>query len=148
MLKDFNSVIFSLVLQSRSLLLWPFFLDGKKAKRALNLFAKVMFEVGTWGIRGMITLGQCKGLPVTLVLCTIPEAFLLFFCFPPTGIKMAVRNVLVTGCSSGIGLALAVRLARDELKRFRGKANWSPERVLRSTSYSEKERKPSLTWPE
>lgn len=34
---------------------------------------------------------------------------------------MAVRNVLVTGCSSGIGLALAVRLARDELKRFRGK---------------------------
>ncbi|XP_034997087.1 retinol dehydrogenase 8 [Zootoca vivipara] len=32
---------------------------------------------------------------------------------------MAVRNVLVTGCSSGIGLALAVRLARDELKRFR-----------------------------
>ncbi|KAH0628761.1 hypothetical protein JD844_010256, partial [Phrynosoma platyrhinos] len=33
--------------------------------------------------------------------------------------NMAVRNVLVTGCSSGIGLALAVRLARDELKRFR-----------------------------
>lgn len=33
---------------------------------------------------------------------------------------MAVRNVLVTGCSSGIGLALAVRLAKDELKRFRG----------------------------
>lgn len=33
---------------------------------------------------------------------------------------MAVRNILVTGCSSGIGLALAVRLARDELKRFRG----------------------------
>uniref|UniRef100_A0A8C6XEE9 Retinol dehydrogenase 8-like n=1 Tax=Naja naja TaxID=35670 RepID=A0A8C6XEE9_NAJNA len=32
---------------------------------------------------------------------------------------MAVRNVLLTGCSSGIGLALAVRLARDELKRFR-----------------------------
>ncbi|XP_061495535.1 retinol dehydrogenase 8-like isoform X3 [Rhineura floridana] len=31
---------------------------------------------------------------------------------------MAVRNVLVTGCSSGIGLALALRLARDELKRF------------------------------
>nr|XP_020647308.1 retinol dehydrogenase 8-like [Pogona vitticeps]XP_020647309.1 retinol dehydrogenase 8-like [Pogona vitticeps]XP_020647310.1 retinol dehydrogenase 8-like [Pogona vitticeps]XP_020647311.1 retinol dehydrogenase 8-like [Pogona vitticeps] len=32
---------------------------------------------------------------------------------------MAARNVLVTGCSSGIGLALALRLARDELKRFR-----------------------------
>ncbi|KAJ6657681.1 hypothetical protein lerEdw1_002182, partial [Lerista edwardsae] len=35
------------------------------------------------------------------------------------GSRMAVRNILVTGCSSGIGLALAVRLARDELKRFR-----------------------------
>ncbi|XP_077185978.1 retinol dehydrogenase 8-like isoform X2 [Paroedura picta] len=32
---------------------------------------------------------------------------------------MAVRNVLLTGCSSGIGRALAVRLARDGLKRFR-----------------------------
>ncbi|MGH0171845.1 UNVERIFIED_CONTAM: hypothetical protein FKN15_061782 [Acipenser sinensis] len=32
---------------------------------------------------------------------------------------MACRNVLVTGCSSGIGLAVAVRLAKDELKRFR-----------------------------
>nr|XP_056719531.1 retinol dehydrogenase 8-like [Euleptes europaea] len=32
---------------------------------------------------------------------------------------MAVRNVLLTGCSSGIGRALALRLARDELKRFR-----------------------------
>nr|XP_006124832.1 retinol dehydrogenase 8 [Pelodiscus sinensis] len=32
---------------------------------------------------------------------------------------MSCRNVLLTGCSSGIGLALAVRLARDELKRFR-----------------------------
>ncbi|XP_039371002.1 retinol dehydrogenase 8-like [Mauremys reevesii] len=32
---------------------------------------------------------------------------------------MSCRNVLLTGCSSGIGLALAVRLAKDELKRFR-----------------------------
>uniref|UniRef100_A0ACB8EMM6 Uncharacterized protein n=1 Tax=Sphaerodactylus townsendi TaxID=933632 RepID=A0ACB8EMM6_9SAUR len=32
---------------------------------------------------------------------------------------MAARNVLLTGCSSGIGRALAVRLAKDELKRFR-----------------------------
>lgn len=33
---------------------------------------------------------------------------------------MAPRTVLITGCSSGIGLALAVRLARDKQRRFRG----------------------------
>lgn len=33
---------------------------------------------------------------------------------------MAARRVLVTGCSSGIGLAVAARLARDELRRFKG----------------------------
>ncbi|XP_029014702.1 retinol dehydrogenase 8 [Betta splendens] len=32
---------------------------------------------------------------------------------------MGTRRVLVTGCSSGIGLAVAVRLAQDELKRFK-----------------------------
>ncbi|XP_024127545.1 retinol dehydrogenase 8 isoform X2 [Oryzias melastigma] len=31
---------------------------------------------------------------------------------------MGTRRVLVTGCSSGIGLAVAVRLANDELRRF------------------------------
>jgi len=34
---------------------------------------------------------------------------------------MGTRKVLVTGCSSGIGLALAVRLAKDKLRRFKGK---------------------------
>ncbi|XP_058234120.1 retinol dehydrogenase 8 [Hemibagrus wyckioides] len=32
---------------------------------------------------------------------------------------METRRVLVTGCSFGIGLAVAVRLAKDELKRFK-----------------------------
>ncbi|XP_069004605.1 retinol dehydrogenase 8 [Embiotoca jacksoni] len=32
---------------------------------------------------------------------------------------MGTRRVLVTGCSSGIGLAVAVRLAKDELRRFK-----------------------------
>lgn len=32
----------------------------------------------------------------------------------------APRVVLVTGCSSGIGLALAVRLAQDPQQRFHG----------------------------
>ncbi|XP_052658397.1 retinol dehydrogenase 8-like isoform X3 [Harpia harpyja] len=32
---------------------------------------------------------------------------------------MARRNVLITGCSSGIGLALAVKMAKDEQKRFK-----------------------------
>ncbi|KAM6957084.1 LOW QUALITY PROTEIN: retinol dehydrogenase 8 [Aplochiton taeniatus] len=32
---------------------------------------------------------------------------------------MATSKVLVTGCSSGIGLAVAARLAKDERKRFR-----------------------------
>ncbi|XP_041634546.1 retinol dehydrogenase 8 [Cheilinus undulatus] len=32
---------------------------------------------------------------------------------------MGTRRVLVTGCSSGIGLAVAARLAKDELKRFK-----------------------------
>uniref|UniRef100_A0A674IU03 Retinol dehydrogenase n=1 Tax=Terrapene triunguis TaxID=2587831 RepID=A0A674IU03_9SAUR len=32
---------------------------------------------------------------------------------------MAQKTVLITGCSSGIGLALAVKMARDEQKRFK-----------------------------
>ncbi|CAK6971147.1 retinol dehydrogenase 8 [Scomber scombrus] len=32
---------------------------------------------------------------------------------------MGTRRVLVTGCSSGIGLAVAARLAKDELRRFK-----------------------------
>ncbi|XP_069823801.1 retinol dehydrogenase 8-like [Dendropsophus ebraccatus] len=32
---------------------------------------------------------------------------------------MVLKNVLVTGCSSGIGLAIAARLAKDEQKRFK-----------------------------
>ncbi|XP_077309024.1 retinol dehydrogenase 8-like [Lithobates pipiens] len=32
---------------------------------------------------------------------------------------MAMKNVLVTGCSSGIGLAIAARLAKDDQKRFK-----------------------------
>lgn len=31
------------------------------------------------------------------------------------------RVVLITGCSSGIGLAIAVMLARDQMKRYYGK---------------------------
>lgn len=34
---------------------------------------------------------------------------------------MTQKVVLITGCSSGIGLALAVRIAKDEKKRFMGK---------------------------
>lgn len=34
--------------------------------------------------------------------------------------RMARRNVLITGCSSGIGFALAVKMAKDEQKRFKG----------------------------
>ncbi|XP_072275972.1 retinol dehydrogenase 8-like [Pyxicephalus adspersus] len=32
---------------------------------------------------------------------------------------MAMKNVLITGCSSGIGLAIAARLAKDDQKRFK-----------------------------
>ncbi|XP_043550882.1 retinol dehydrogenase 8-like [Chiloscyllium plagiosum] len=32
---------------------------------------------------------------------------------------MSPRTVVITGCSSGIGLALAVKLAKDQLKRFK-----------------------------
>ncbi|XP_043940800.1 retinol dehydrogenase 8-like isoform X1 [Protopterus annectens] len=32
---------------------------------------------------------------------------------------MAQKTVLITGCSSGIGLSLAVKMAKDEQKRFR-----------------------------
>lgn len=34
---------------------------------------------------------------------------------------MSQKVVLITGCSSGIGLALAARIAKDEKKRFMGK---------------------------
>ncbi|KAF1673744.1 RDH8 dehydrogenase, partial [Pygoscelis papua] len=33
--------------------------------------------------------------------------------------RMVRRNVLITGCSSGIGLALAVKMAKDEQRRFK-----------------------------
>ncbi|NXU50039.1 RDH8 dehydrogenase, partial [Turnix velox] len=33
--------------------------------------------------------------------------------------RMSRRNVLITGCSSGIGFALAVKMAKDEQKRFK-----------------------------
>lgn len=36
---------------------------------------------------------------------------------------MNQKVVLITGCSSGIGLALAVRIAKDEKKRFMGKTS-------------------------
>lgn len=36
---------------------------------------------------------------------------------------MNQKVVLITGCSSGIGLALAVRIAKDEKKRFMGKVH-------------------------
>lgn len=34
---------------------------------------------------------------------------------------MTQKVVLITGCSSGIGLSLAARIAKDEKKRFMGK---------------------------
>lgn len=40
-------------------------------------------------------------------------------CLNRTVKRMAKRNVLITGCSSGIGLALAVKMAKDEQKRFK-----------------------------
>uniref|UniRef100_A0A8C1LUB7 Retinol dehydrogenase 8b n=1 Tax=Cyprinus carpio TaxID=7962 RepID=A0A8C1LUB7_CYPCA len=44
------------------------------------------------------------------------------------------RVVLITGCSSGIGLAIAVMLARDEMKRYYGKSR----SINRSTHSSSK----------
>lgn len=41
------------------------------------------------------------------------------------------KVVLITGCSSGIGLRIAVLLARDEQKRYHGK-----RAHLRSNSFS------------
>lgn len=35
----------------------------------------------------------------------------------------APRTVLISGCSSGIGLELAVQLARDPRQRYQGKEN-------------------------
>lgn len=43
------------------------------------------------------------------------------------------KVVLITGCSSGIGLRIAVLLARDELKRYHGK-----RAHLRSNSFSDR----------
>lgn len=50
---------------------------------------------------------------------------LLVLCLTVSSEKAAMNQkvVLITGCSSGIGLALAVRLAKDEKKRFMGKAH-------------------------
>lgn len=36
---------------------------------------------------------------------------------------MNQKTVLITGCSSGIGLALATHIAKDEKKRFMGKCD-------------------------
>lgn len=46
---------------------------------------------------------------------------------------MAPKTVLITGCSSGIGLALAVRLARDKQRRFRGEWGWGDPPFLGET---------------
>ncbi|KAG8130015.1 hypothetical protein E2320_016858, partial [Naja naja] len=74
---------------------------GKKSERALKLFVNY------------------EGLPLISLALVLFLRFVSYsFSFLPQA-TMAVRNVLLTGCSSGIGLALAVRLARDELKRFR-----------------------------
>ncbi|KAJ7332461.1 hypothetical protein JRQ81_014641 [Phrynocephalus forsythii] len=40
-------------------------------------------------------------------------------CYLPPPSPMAQKTVLITGCSSGIGLALAVKMATDEQKRFK-----------------------------
>ena len=47
----------------------------------------------------------------------VPVEIKLSFCWA----AMNQKVVLITGCSSGIGLALAVRIAKDEKKRFMGK---------------------------
>ncbi|XP_039553251.1 17-beta-hydroxysteroid dehydrogenase type 1 isoform X1 [Passer montanus] len=44
----------------------------------------------------------------------------------PALAAMERTTVLITGCSSGIGLGLAARLAADAARRFQGKGVWQP----------------------
>lgn len=55
---------------------------------------------------------------------------------------MDAKVVLITGCSSGIGLSLAVRLASDPQKAFKGNRNlcclvsvWSQWKVTVLSDY-------------
>ena len=66
-----------------------------------------------------IDMPSCRPRPLFSLISCHTIAALLYSFVVATALNMAPQIILISGCSSGIGLATAVLLAKDAKKRFK-----------------------------